>query len=140
MNVSEIYWKNTYTKVNLRIDTEKNLFLNTRNINKIKIYCENQKLWISINETKDSVGQYVTNVIIGILKIKSLGIIYLLDLKVLEIINCTTIAKLLDKSIHILWSQGIKLNNIFLFLSDSPPYIIKAGRNIKIMYFKMEQM
>lgn len=32
-------------------------------INKIRNYCENQKLWVSIDETTDLVRQYVANVI-----------------------------------------------------------------------------
>lgn len=64
----------------------------------------------------------------------------MLHLKVLEIFNRTTIAKLLDKSLHILWCQGIKHDNILLFLSGSALYTIKADKSIKITYFEMEHV
>lgn len=36
-----------------------------RNNEQRKKYCENQKLWISIDETIDVEGRYIANVIIG---------------------------------------------------------------------------
>jgi len=54
--------------------------------------------------------------------------------------NHTSIAKLLDKALHLLWPQGIKYDNILLFLSDAAPYMVKAGKGIKIMYSKMEHV
>lgn len=109
-------------------------------INKIRSYCENQKLWVSIDETTDSVGRYVANVIVGTLEVGNPGKIFLLNSQILEKANHTTIAKLLDTSLHILWPQGIKHDNILLFLSDAAPYMMKAGRGLKILYSKMEHV
>lgn len=109
-------------------------------IYKIKSYCENQKLWVSIDKTTDSVGRYVANVIVGTLEVGSPDKIFLLNSEILEKVNHTSIAKLLDKSLHILWLQGIKHDNILLFLSDVAPYMMKAGRGIKIMYSKMKHV
>jgi len=109
-------------------------------MNNIKKYCENQKLWISIDETTDAEGRYIANVIIGTLEIGCPGKIFLLLTEALEKSNHTNIAKLLDKALHLLWPQGIKYNNILLFLSDAAPYMVKAGKGIKIMYSKMEHV
>ncbi|KAE9542367.1 hypothetical protein AGLY_003494 [Aphis glycines] len=109
-------------------------------INKIRSYCENQKLWISVDETTDSVGRYVANVIVGTLEVGGPGKIFLLNSEILEKANHTSIAKLLDTSLHILWSQGIEHDNILLFLSDAAPYMMKAGRDLKILYSKMKHV
>lgn len=109
-------------------------------MNNIKKYCENQKLWISIDETTDVEGRYIANVIIGTLEIGCPGKIFLLHTEALEKANHTSIAKLLDKALHLLWPQGIKYDNILLFLSDAAPYMVKAGKGIKIMYSKMEHV
>lgn len=45
-------------------------------MNQIRHYCENQKLWISIDETTDSVGRYAANVIVGTLEVRSSGKIF----------------------------------------------------------------
>ncbi|KAL4125966.1 hypothetical protein QTP88_010198 [Uroleucon formosanum] len=109
-------------------------------INNIKKYCENQKLWISIDETTDVEGRYIANVIIGTLEIGCPGKIFLLNTEALEKANYTSIAKLLDKALHLLWPQVIKYDNILLFLSDAAPYMVKAGKGIKIIYSKMEHV
>jgi len=92
----------------------------------IKEYCENQKLWISIYETTDAEGRYIANVIIAKLEIGYPGKIFLLHTEVLEKANHTSIAKLLDKTLNLLWPQGIKYDNILLFLRDAAPYMVKA--------------
>jgi len=90
----------------------------------------------------------VANVTFGTLEDRGPGKIFnffpgksfLLNSEILEKANHTTIAKILDTSLHILWSQGIKHNNILLFLSDTALYMMKAGRGIRILYFKMEHV
>ena len=82
----------------------------------------------------------MANVIVGTLEVEKPGKKFLLNSEILEKANHTTIAKLLDTSLHILWPQGIKHDNILLFLSDVPPYMVKAGRRIKILYSKMEHV
>jgi len=67
-----------------------------------------------------------------------MGKTFLFTTEALEISNHTTIAKSLDKSIHYLWPQGIKYDNILMFLGNAAPYIIKAGKGIKIFYSLME--
>lgn len=67
-------------------------------INKIKSYCENQKLWVSIDKTMNAVGRYVTNVLNWTLEVGIPGKIILSFKKV----NYTTIAKFLDTSLHFL--------------------------------------
>lgn len=109
-------------------------------MNKIKKYCENKKLWVSMDETTDVEGWFIANILVGTLEVEGPGKIFLLNLEVLEKVNHTTIAKLLNKSLHILWPQGIKYDNILLFLSDAAPYMIKAGKGIKIMYSKMKHI
>jgi len=82
----------------------------------------------------------IDNVIIGTLEVGCPGKTFLLHTKALEKVNHTNIAKLLDKSLHLLWPQGIKYDNILLFLNDSALYMVKAGKGIKIMYSKMEHV
>ncbi|KAL4083120.1 hypothetical protein QTP88_028450 [Uroleucon formosanum] len=88
-----------------------------------KSFVENQKLWVSIDETTDANGHYVANVIIGTLEVGNIGKMFLLNSEVLEKNNHSTIAKVLDKSLSILWPQEIIHDNVLLFLSDAAPYM-----------------
>lgn len=42
-------------------------------IKKIRLYVEDKKIWVSIDEISDVEGRYVANVIIGTLEIDSPG-------------------------------------------------------------------
>lgn len=61
---------------------------------------------MSIDETTDSEGRYVANVIIGTLNIDAPGKTYLLTTEVLEKANNSTIVKLFDHSMFILWQMA----------------------------------
>lgn len=74
------------------------------------------------------------------LEVGCVGKTFLLHTETLEKANHTTIAKLLDKSLHLLWPQEIKYDNILLFLSDAAPHMVKAGKGIQIMYSNMEHV
>jgi len=58
-------------------------------------------------------------------------------LKELEKANHSTISKLFDRSMSILWPAGIQHDNVLLFLSDGLPYMVKSGEVLKSLYSKM---
>ncbi|KAL4103450.1 hypothetical protein QTP88_018827 [Uroleucon formosanum] len=99
-----------------------------------------KKLWVSIDETSDVEGRYVANVIVGTLEISEPGKSFLLNCKVLEKANNSTFTKLFDRSMAIVWPNGVKHDNVLLFVSDAAPYMVKAGKNIKALYSKMEHV
>lgn len=109
-------------------------------INNIRAYASEKKIWVSIDETTDVAGRYVANVIIGTLEIDNPGKIFLLNSEVLDKANYATISRLFDKSLLILWPEGIRRENILLFLSDAAPYMVKAGKSLKIFNPKMEHI
>lgn len=90
-------------------------------IQKIRDYIGNKKNWVSMDETTDIEGRYVVNVIIGILKLENPGKIFLLHTNVLK--NQ--------------WPLGIKHGHVLLFLSDTDPYLVKAGKVIQNLYSKI---
>uniref|UniRef100_A0A2S2Q691 Uncharacterized protein n=1 Tax=Sipha flava TaxID=143950 RepID=A0A2S2Q691_9HEMI len=61
----------------------------------------------------------------------------LLTSKVLEKVNHSTIAKLFDKSMALLWPNGVQHDDILLFVSDAAPYMVKSASVIKVFYSKM---
>jgi len=107
---------------------------------KIRSFIFGKKIWVSIDETTDSAGRYIANVIVGTLELNGPGHVFLLNCAQLEKSNHITIAKLFDNSIHILWPEGVRHDDISLFLSDSAPYMVKAGKSINIFYTKMIQV
>ncbi|KAL4121178.1 hypothetical protein QTP88_013741 [Uroleucon formosanum] len=109
----------------------------TNTINKIRDFVRNKNVWVSIDETTDVEGRYVANVIIGTLEVNNPGKIFLLNSEVLEKANHSTISKLFDRSLFILWPEGILHDNVLLFVSDAAPYMVKSGKSLQVIYSKM---
>ncbi|KAL4113091.1 hypothetical protein QTP88_016779 [Uroleucon formosanum] len=106
-------------------------------MDKIRVTVQDKKIWVSIYVTTDSNGRYVANVIIGTLEIDCPGEIMLLTSEMLEKVNHSTIAKLFDRSMALLWPNGVQHDNVLLFVSDAAPYMVKSASVIKVFYSKM---
>jgi hypothetical protein len=52
---------------------------------------------------------------------------FLLRSEVLTKANHSTIAKLFDNSMHLLWPEEVRYDDVLLFLSDAAPYMVKSG-------------
>lgn len=103
----------------------------------IREQIKGNKIWVSIDETTDSEGRYVANVIIGTLNTDAPGKTYLLTTEVLEKVNNSTIVKLFDHSMFVLWPNGIRHDDVLLFVTDAAPYMVKAGQTLQSLYSKM---
>jgi len=106
-------------------------------IDKIRKHVVGNKIWVSIDESTDVEGRFIANVIVGTLLVDEPGDIFLLTFEVLDKVNFSTIAKLFDASMFILWPDGIRHDDVLLFVSDAAPYMTKAGTAIKALYSKM---
>jgi hypothetical protein len=106
-------------------------------MNKIRSNIIGHKIWVSVDETTDVQGRYIANVIIGTLEVNKPGQVYLLNSEMLEKTNYSTITKVFDQSMFLLWPDGIRHDDVLLFLSDAAPYMVKAGKTIGALYSKM---
>ncbi|KRX71701.1 CGG triplet repeat-binding protein 1 [Trichinella sp. T6] len=95
------------------------------------------KIWISIDETIDPVGRFVANVVIGTLEADQPSKEYLLTSEVLEKSNSSTIAQLFTSSLAVLWPEGIRHENVLLFVTDAAPYMKKAAGALKVLFPNM---
>lgn len=106
-------------------------------MNKIRNCITGKKIWVSIDETTDSLGRYIANVVIGTLETDGPGQTFLLNSEVLTKANHSTIAKLFDNSMHLLWPEEVRYDDVLLFLSDAAPYMVKSGKSIQVFYPKV---
>ncbi|KAL4113960.1 hypothetical protein QTP88_017506 [Uroleucon formosanum] len=72
-------------------------------MSEIRQYITGNKIWVSIDETTDVEGRYIANVVVGTLLSDGPGKIFLLTTEVLEEANYSTITKLFDNAIFLLW-------------------------------------
>jgi len=88
---------------------------------KIRENIKGNKIWISIDETTDVDGRHVANVVIGTLETNQLGKAYLLNTEILDKANYSTITKLFDQSMFLLWPDGIRHDDVvYLYFLVTP--------------------
>lgn len=92
-------------------------------------------IWISLDETTDVESRFIA--IVGSLESNRQGVIVLLHSEKSDQTDHYTIGRLFDKSTGILWSNGVKHENVPLFLSDATQYMVKASAALKVFYPKM---
>lgn len=66
-----------------------------------------------------------------------MNLIFLIHTKKLDKINFSTISQLFNKSMGILWPNGVQHKYVLLFISDVAPYMVKAGTALQVFYSKM---
>lgn len=103
----------------------------------IRSKLSSKRIWVSIDETTDVEGRYIANVIVGSLETDRQGVVFLLHTEELEKTNFSTISQLFNKSMGILWPNGVQHEHVLLFVSDAAPYMVKAGTALQVFYSKM---
>ena len=71
------------------------------------------------------------------LKHEKPGEIFLLACEVLERVNNSSIAVVLDNAMNLLWPDKAERENVLLFVSDAAPYVIKAAKALQLLYPEM---
>lgn len=129
-----IYWKN-----NSRRKYNKEKYVNViyeETLTSIRQNIQDGPIWVSIDESTYVDGRYVGNVIVGKLSSEPCNS-FLLNCEKLDKCNHKTIAKLFNDSMNLLWPEGVKYENVFLFLSDAAPYMCKAGNVLNEFFPKL---
>lgn len=109
-----------------------------RTMEKIRRRVLGRKIWVSVDEAcTDGEGRLyvVANVVIGTLE--AAGATFLINTEILEKVNHSAVSKLFDKSLGVLWPNGIRRDDVLLFLSDGAPHMVKCGKYLKALYSKM---
>jgi len=73
-----------------------------KTLTKVQAEVFNCSIWASIDETTDIDGQYIANVIVGVLDSEVSGKVMLVNCEHLEKTNSTTIAQLFDRSMNLI--------------------------------------
>ena len=94
-------------------------------------------VWISVDETTDSLGRQVANLIVGKLCEAEETKSYLISCKILEKTNNGTIARFVNTSLKALWPNNNFEDKILLLATDAAAYMLKAGKNLKVFYPNM---
>ena len=96
-------------------------------------------IWLSVDETTDTCGRYMANVIVGKLSPTEPGKGRLILCKELDAANHATIVRTVQEAIRLLWpvSSDVDESRVLAFLTDAAPYMLKAGKHLQVLYPKM---
>jgi len=102
----------------------------------IKMELQDKAIWISVDETTDSVGRYVANILIGKLEKEKYNAPFLVNCAFLEKTDSSTIARLVNDTLHSLLPE-FNSSLLKLFITDAAPYMIRAGKDLKVFFPSM---
>uniref|UniRef100_A0A2S2PMY2 DUF659 domain-containing protein n=1 Tax=Schizaphis graminum TaxID=13262 RepID=A0A2S2PMY2_SCHGA len=103
-------------------------------LTKIKNETGENNIWIAVDETTDLNGRYIANLLVRILKSNTQTCPFLLTCKVLEKTNHSTVARIINDGLKLLWLLGGNDEKVLLMLSDTAPYMTKTGDTLKVFY------
>lgn len=107
-------------------------------VNVIRNYVLGKKLWVSITETIDFDEHWcIANVVVGTLEVDTPGKTFLLTTEILEETNHQSICKLFNEALAVLWPNGLQREDVFLFFTNTAPYMVEAGKALATEYTKM---
>lgn len=81
--------------------------------------------------------RYVANVIVGKLHPERAHPGYMIHSEHLQACNSTTIAKVFQNALQLLWPKGILYNDVLLLVTDGAGYMKKAAHSLSILYSSM---
>lgn len=108
-------------------------------ISKIREQIGNCFVYIMVDETTDSRGLYICNLIIGILHPEKDPTPFLISSKVLEKTNFETVSRLVNNSLTDFFkdSPAPFQDKVLLLVTDAAPYMLKAGVTLKVFFPNM---
>ncbi|KAJ4447974.1 hypothetical protein ANN_09984, partial [Periplaneta americana] len=84
---------------------------------------KDSKIWVSVDETTDTVGSHVVSVVIGAMDAKGPNGLYLLTCEIVDVVNYSS-KFTFENAVKLLWPSGVESENVFVFVSDAAPYCI----------------
>lgn len=101
----------------------------------IKNIVAKNHIWFSVDETTDSRGRYVANLIIGVLNEDTPTKGFLISCKQLDKTNHTTVSRFVNESlVNFFLPEAVPNEKILLMLSDAASYMAKAASTLKVFY------
>lgn len=110
----------------------------TKSMQSIQERLNNEKLWISLDETTDFLGRNVVHFLIRPLSTDHASKPYLFACKVLNTVNSESITQFVVDCLEQLWPNSFefsfKVNNVLMLCTDGAAYMTLAGKKLKILF------
>ncbi|KAF2891719.1 hypothetical protein ILUMI_14454 [Ignelater luminosus] len=101
---------------------------------RIALELKGKYFYIVVDETTDSRGCYIANLLIGELNPNSSTKPFLVASQELEKTNHTTVARFINDNLKRLFAEYRFEDKLLLMTSDAAPYMVKAFKSLQIFY------
>lgn len=95
---------------------------------------EDSPVWISVDETTDTVGRCVANVLMGKLSNETFSRPYLVNCTFLEKPDSSSVSRLVNDTLHLLFPE-FDANLAKMLVMDGAHYLLKCGRQLKVSHY-----
>jgi hypothetical protein len=97
-------------------------------LNKIRVLCGKENIWVSIDETADASESKFANVVIGVLKNDQRNLSSAMQRNVCsESHNSSN-----NEAMQGRWPDGVKFDDMLLLVTDTAPYMKKAAEGLSV--------
>ena len=104
---------------------------------KIRKLVGKNSIFVQIDETIDVEKRPIINCIVGILYTSEKSKEFLINCEAApDRVDSNTICQYFDRSLRVLYPNGIENDKVMLFLTDAAPYMVKAAKMIQAFYQK----
>lgn len=102
-----------------------------KQISSIHDNLSNEKIWISLDETTDSLGRYIVHFLVK--PLNSFNRPYLIACKILSKVNGQTISVFVMDTLKNMWGESYdyKIGNVLVLSTDGVAYMLLSGRILK---------
>ena len=109
----------------------------TRIMDNVRKAVGKQAIFVQVDETIDVEKRAIINCVVGILNGCEDENEFLINCEAaVNRVDSNEICQFFDRSLKLLYPNGIPTNKVLLFLSDAAPYMVKAGKMIRAFYPK----
>jgi hypothetical protein len=91
-------------------------------------------MWVAVEETMDSMGRFIMNLVAGKLDIEVPSNPHLICSKVLHHTSHSTIARFVNDRLKVLWPTGVHEEKVLILYSNGVAYVLKAISALKVCY------
>lgn len=104
-------------------------------LKEVKKIVENRYIYFIVDETTDSCGRYIVNLLIGSMREDKPSESYLIACVQLDKINHLSILRSVNECfMNFFVPNVVPTEKILLMVSDAAPYMVKAGQQLKTIY------
>lgn len=103
-------------------------------LDKIRSEIGDSCIWVSVDETTDSLGRSIANLIVGKLDEEKPQNSHLIYSREMEKTNANSVAYFVNSGLKLLYPNGVKDEKVLILYTDAAAYMLAAGKLLKVFF------